>query len=212
VERTPPLAKEIPIAARAQAPMMEHALQGFQYLRLLGPLFNHLRRIGRERDRAGNRRLFYDQYATLLLLYCFNPTVTSVRGLQQATTLTNVHARLGVRRPSLGALSEAAHVFDATLLHAVIGELAGRARAQGPAVDAPWLHDRTAVDTSLLPAMPRMAGAVWQDAQHRAVHGAFWIQGRDGIARRIEATAFPLEGQGRRQLGAVAIFWQVRAP
>jgi len=48
--------------------------------------------------------------------------------------------------------------------------------------------------------------------QHRAVHGAFWIQRRDSIAERIEATAFPLEGQGARQLGAVAIFWRVRAP
>jgi PAS domain-containing protein len=48
--------------------------------------------------------------------------------------------------------------------------------------------------------------------QHRAVHGPFWVQGRDGIAQRIEATAFPLEGQGGRPLGAVAIFWQVRAP
>jgi hypothetical protein len=48
--------------------------------------------------------------------------------------------------------------------------------------------------------------------QHRAVHGAFWIQGRDGIAQKIEATAFPLEGQGMRQLGAVAIFWPARAP
>jgi hypothetical protein len=48
--------------------------------------------------------------------------------------------------------------------------------------------------------------------QHRAVHGAFWIQGRDGIAQKIEATAFPLEGQGMRQLGAVAIFWPARTP
>ena len=48
--------------------------------------------------------------------------------------------------------------------------------------------------------------------QHRAVHGAFWTQGRDGIAQKIEATAFPLEGQGMRQLGAVAIFWQAPAP
>jgi PAS domain-containing protein len=47
--------------------------------------------------------------------------------------------------------------------------------------------------------------------QHRAVHGAFWIQGHDGVTRRIEATAFPLEGRGRRQLGAVAIFWQAPA-
>lgn len=48
--------------------------------------------------------------------------------------------------------------------------------------------------------------------QHRAVHGAFWIQGRDRIAQEIEATAFPLEGQGMCHLGAVAIFWQARAP
>src|SRR5262245_51249335 len=48
--------------------------------------------------------------------------------------------------------------------------------------------------------------------QHRAVHGAFWIQGRNGIAQKIEATAFPLEGPGRRHLGAVAIFWQAPAP
>jgi PAS domain-containing protein len=48
--------------------------------------------------------------------------------------------------------------------------------------------------------------------QHRAVHGAFWIQGRDGVTRKIEATAFPIEGQGRRQVGAVAIFWQMCAP
>jgi PAS domain-containing protein len=48
--------------------------------------------------------------------------------------------------------------------------------------------------------------------QHRAVHGAFGIQGRDGVTSKIEATAFPLEGQGGRRLGAVAIFWQAGAP
>jgi PAS domain-containing protein len=47
--------------------------------------------------------------------------------------------------------------------------------------------------------------------QHRPVHGAFWIQGHDGVTRKIEATAFPLEGRERRQLGAVAIFWQAPA-
>ena len=48
--------------------------------------------------------------------------------------------------------------------------------------------------------------------QHQAVHGAFGIQGRDGVISKIEATAFPLEGQGGRQLGAVVIFWQADAP
>jgi PAS domain-containing protein len=46
--------------------------------------------------------------------------------------------------------------------------------------------------------------------QHRAAHLAFHIRGLDGVQRKIEATAFPLEGQGGRYLGAVAIFWEAR--
>src|SRR6266567_2103273 len=150
------------------APVTAQDLQGFQYFRLLGPLFDHLHTAGTERDRAGNRQLFYDQYATLLLLYFFNPTVTSLRGLQQTTTLAQVHARFGIRRTSLGALSEAASVFDAALLHAVL-------TASGAEQAA--LASRTAVDGSLLPALPRMVWAVWQDDQHRAakMHVAFAV-------------------------------------
>ena len=52
-----------------------------------------------------------------------NPVVTSLRGLQQTTTLATVQERLGVRLTSLSALSEAAYVFDAALLHAVLTTL-----------------------------------------------------------------------------------------
>ena len=45
-------------------------------------------------------------------------------------------------------------------------------------------------------------------AQRRAAHRTMWIQGLDGESRRIMTTAFPLEGQGGRHLGAVAIFWE----
>ena len=77
-----PLGKEIPMGYCVPAPVRAHNLSGLQYFRLLGPLFDHLHAVGTARDRAGNRQLFYDQYATLLLLYFFNPTVTSLRGLQ----------------------------------------------------------------------------------------------------------------------------------
>lgn len=43
-----------------------------------------------------------------------------------------------------------------------------------------------------------------------AAHRALAIRGLDGVVRRIAVTAFPLEGQGRRRLGAVAIFWEER--
>jgi PAS domain-containing protein len=35
------------------------------------------------------------------------------------------------------------------------------------------------------------------------------ICGLDGFWRVVDAAAFPIEGQGGRQLGAVAIFWEV---
>ena len=45
----------------------------------------------------------------------------------------------------------------------------------------------------------------WHPAHRRLV-----IRGLDGVARRIAVTALPLEGQGGRRLGAVAIFWEER--
>lgn len=157
--------------------VMEESLQGFKYFRVLGPLFAHLRTVGTARDRAGNRQLFYDQYATLMLLYFFNPTVTSLRGLQQTTELTKGQERLGVRRTSLGALSEATQVFDAALVHEVLLALGAQLRPQLPLADQAALAQLTAVDGSLLPALPRMVWALWQDDQHRAakMHVAFAV-------------------------------------
>jgi hypothetical protein len=112
--------------------LSEETLQGFKYFRLLGPLFDHLRLAATARERAGNRQLFYDQYASLLLLYFFHPVVTSLRGLQQTTTLSKVQERLGIRRTSLSALSDAAYVFDATLLHHVLITLSPQLRRSCP--------------------------------------------------------------------------------
>lgn len=35
------------------------------------------------------------------------------------------------------------------------------------------------------------------------------ITGLDGVSRRLDVTAYPLEGQGGRLLGAVALFWML---
>src|SRR5262249_41303270 len=100
--------------------LSEETLQGCKYFRLLGPLFDHRRRAASQRDRAGNRQLFSDQYASLLWLYCFNPVVTSLRGLQQTTPRAQVQERFGVPPTALRPLSAAADIFDATLFHAVL--------------------------------------------------------------------------------------------
>ncbi len=48
-------------------------------------------------------------------------------------------------------------------------------------------------------------------AQRRPAHLPMRIRGLDGVWRRIEVTAFPIEGLGGRHLGAVAIFWEAAA-
>lgn len=151
-------------------------------MRLVGTLLQALHDEGTERDRAGNRQLFFDQYATLLLLYFFTPTVTSLRGIQQMSELSKVQQRWGVRRTGVSTLSEAATVFDAALVQDVINELALRAWTQASQQnpgesnrEQEFLRDLVAMDGSLLPALPRMVWAVWQDEQHRAakMHVAF---------------------------------------
>jgi hypothetical protein len=177
------------MAASKKAPITEHEVRGFKYLRLLGPLFAHLHTAGTARDRAGNRQLFYDQDATLLLLYFLSPTVTSLRGLQQTTTLAKVQRRLGIRRTALGSLSEAAYVFDAALLQAVIAALGRRRRPQGPGAEPAALRALTAVDGRLLPALPKMAWALWQDDQHRAAKMPVAFEVRRQIPVGVTVTA-----------------------
>lgn len=180
------------MAASKRPPVRPEQLRGFKYLRLLGPLLRPLHDAGTARDRAGNRDLHFDHYAALLLFYFFNPALTSLRGLQQATTLAKVRDRLGVPRTSRGALSEAARVFDPELLQAVIAELAGRAVTAVPPEQRAALRDLTAVDGSLLPALPRMAWARWQDDRHRAakMHVAF------EVLRRVPVGVTVTEGAG----------------
>lgn len=143
-------------------------IQGLKYFHLIQPLFAPLHDLGTARDHAGNRRLFFDDYATLILLFFFNPIVTSLRGLQQASCLEKVQDKLGCPRTSLGALSAAARTFDAEALPPIIAELAQQALPLQAGKDAEVLRGLTAVDGSLLPALPKMAWALWVDERHHA--------------------------------------------
>lgn len=161
---------------RKDAEISEADLRGFRYFKVLGPLLERLHADGTARDRAGNRQLFYDHYVALRLLYFFTPALTSLRALEQASGLAKVRARLGVGRASDSSLSEAARLFDPALLRQLTTELARRIRPL-PGSDAKELADLVAVDGTLLPALPRMAWAVWQDPGHRAAkaHVAFEV-------------------------------------
>jgi Transposase DDE domain len=157
------------LAAKPRPRISQSQLQGFKYFSLILPRLEALRNVATERDRAGNRQLFCDQYVGLLLIYFFNSVVTSLRGLQQVTELEKVQELLGIRQVALGSLSEAAHVFDAEVLHGIIAELALRAVPLQTGREADALRGLTAVDGTILPALPRMVWALWKDDQHRGV-------------------------------------------
>jgi PAS domain-containing protein len=75
-----------------------------------------------------------------------------------------------------------------------------------------WSTTFTPADEDGTPLPPETLPLVIALQKRQAAHRAFWIRGLDGILRKIQATAFPLEGQGGHHLGAVAIFWEEHRP
>ena len=140
-------------------------VQKLSILRSFKPL---LKRLHSHAD-CHNRKLHYDQYVSLILLYFFNPTLTGLRSIQHASTLKSVQTKLGIKRTSLGSMSEASHVFDPQLLTLIISELAGEV---GSLDIYKRLQDLdmtvVAVDGTLLKALPKMLWALWLDEDHRA--------------------------------------------
>jgi hypothetical protein len=116
-----------------------------------------------------NRDLHFDQYISLILFYFYNPVLTSLRGIQQASHLKKVKKLIGVKGTSLGSLSEASNVFDAKLISPLIDELAKKAI---PLEKDPKFRSLqqalVTVDGTLLPALPKMLWALWLSDQHRA--------------------------------------------
>jgi Transposase DDE domain len=188
------------MAAKGPVPIGDKELKGLKYFKLLGSLLDRLHHNATARDHAHNRRLFYDQYACLLLLFFFNPIVKSVRGIQRASTLDKVQRLFGCQRVSRGSLSEASCVFDPELLHAIIGDIAARTLPLVRGKEAEALRGLTAVDGSLLPALPKMAWALWLDPQHRAAKMHVHFDVLKGVP--IETTVTTGNGSETAQLRA----------
>ena len=174
--------------AKKKPEIKEDDLEGFKYFKVLEPFLEKLRPVGTERDRAGNRKLFFDQYGSLILLYFFNPILSSLRGIQQASGLKKVQRVLRVSRASLGSLSEATQVFDAEVLKEVIVELAAQVQPFAEQKDLKGLENLTAVDGSLLPALPKMAWALWMNEENRAAKMHLVFEVLRGIPRKVSVT------------------------
>ena len=154
------------MAGKNLEPVREKDIQGLKYFDVLLPLLERLHDAGCERDKAGNRKLHFDQYCLLLLLSFFNPITRSLRGLQQASELRNMQCKLGCHRTSLGSLSESRRVFDPEKLREIVEELGQRAR---PLARDPRLKDVqqviTLVDGTLIKGLPVLTQAALEDSR-----------------------------------------------
>jgi len=213
----------MPFMSKKRHKIKESELQGFKYFKAISGMLESLHQAGCQRDRAGNRKLHMDQYMSLLLLYMFNPICTSLRAVQQASELKKVQRKLGCPRASLGSLSEAATVFDSALMQEIVTELSDQLR---PISSHAKLDDLagilTAVDGTLINALPKMTWALWKN-QHNAIkaHTQFDIEKHvpvkmtitQGNAGEIEVLAQNLE-PGRiyvkdRGYASLALFEQI---
>ena len=156
----------------------ENELHGFKYFKAIAGMLEGIHQAGCFRDKAGNRILHMDQYMSLLLLYMFNPICSSLRAVQQASELKKVQRILGCPRASLGSLSEASTVFDSVLMEEIVRNIGFQLKpisshAKLDEIDAIL----TAVDGTLINALPKMTWALWKkDMMAIKAHTQFDIQ------------------------------------
>jgi hypothetical protein len=110
----------------------------------------------------------------LVLLYLFNPIVTSLRGLQQASELKKVQKKLGCPRASLGSLSESVSVFEPERLQPIIEKLGAKLKPLAADNRLTDVKTLTLVDGTIVEALPRIAMASIRDAQSGSSNKMKW--------------------------------------
>ena len=95
------------LAGRTRREIRDQDVPGLKSLRRLRPLLSRLRTAGTARDRAGNRRLFMDQYGAPILMSLFSPAIESLRDLQRACAVEGELSE-GLPIPSSGAMGASA--------------------------------------------------------------------------------------------------------
>jgi hypothetical protein len=186
------------MAAKKRKNVQEADVTGLKYFDKLSPLLARLHDVGCQRDKAGNRKLHFDQYCTLLLLFLFNPIITSLRSIQQASQLRKVQRRLGCPRASLGSLSEATDVFQPERLKEIIAELGEQLKsiARDPRLKDVH-HVVTLVDGTLLKGLPVVAEAMMRDSRAAKLEGKVRLHTQFDLGRGVPIRIDVTEGVNR---------------
>ena len=144
-------------------------IRGLKFFKPMHELMNPLR----AEPVHPNRKLRYEHYVALLLLYSFSPAMKSLRDIQRASDIESVAKRLGIRRASLGSLSAASHDFDPEPLKKIFAELARKTALQNAVPRPEGLPDDIvsylAQDGTLFDALAKMLWAHWIGAHDKAI-------------------------------------------
>lgn len=173
------------MAGKQRDKVRERDITGLKYFQQLLPLFDRLHAVGCQRDKAGNRELFMDEYCVLILLFLFNPVVTSLRALQQASELKKVQRKLGCPRASLGSLSEATQVFDPAPLREIITELLEEVQPIRQVGRGQLTHELIAVDGSVVKTLSTIAQAAYLKNIHGQSKSAWRLHTHFSIDRHV---------------------------
>ena len=180
-------------ARKSESGLQEGQVQGLRYFGLLNSLLKKLHEVGAERDRAGNRDLFMDQYCMLMLLFLFNPAIDSLRTLQRVGRLDQVRRKLRLPGISLGSLSESVAVFDPAPLRCIIDQLASKVQPVGDVSRGHVKQLLTAVDGSVIKTLSTVAEAAYlknrfgESKSAWRLHTQFYIDHQ--VPRQIEVTS-----------------------
>jgi transposase len=148
-------------------PNWPEQITGGKYVRMLEKYVRGLRKD----DRHGNRRLFLDDVVIAHLLAFFNPTLRSLRTIEDFSQTRQAQRHLSVRRLCKSTLSDFHRVADPALLTPIVERLKAVAASKGlpktPASLPATLGQVLAVDGSFFAVAADVAWAV----RHRTNQG-----------------------------------------
>jgi hypothetical protein len=161
---------------------------GMWFLDRVWPLLRKLRDVGCERDRAGNRKLHFDEYCGLVLMALFNPALRSVHALQQVSQLKEAQRRWECGSISAGSFSESVRAFDPDRLMQVIKKLASQLH---PTVRDPRLRELKRavmlVDGTLVRTISTISEAAWLSSRTGKRHAAWRMHTQFSLEEYVPA-------------------------
>lgn len=118
---------------------------------------------------AADHQLTAGDYLSLQLFALINPALKSARSLCAASRFQRVQQEVCRQPVKLASFSEMQHVCDPELLSGLLRDIAAQALPTfGDAGVRQKVGELIATDGTLLPALPRMAWALWQNPRNRA--------------------------------------------